>query len=186
MIMAKRSMYWAGPRCFVASLRHYDSITISLLEKNYFWIVYNPMQLVADAIKKDKNAQVFGKNGIIRRTCLEYVDKSDIVVAYNGLIWDSGTAREVEHAVIQGKPILAWSDSSVIYGETFDKNEVIDGNEIEKLYVKAMPFNAMDIVFDKFLRLSSLDGGLDEATLAREIDRVAREILNSSPSLNSR
>jgi len=177
--MSKKAMYWAGPRCFLASMRRYDSITIELLEREYSWTVFNPIKLVDDAIKRNKNLPILGKNGIIRKTCLDYVRKSDIIVAYTGMIWDSGTAREVEHAVLQGKPILAWSDSSVVYGETFDKNEVIEGTEIERLQVKAIPFNAMDIVFDKFLKLSQLNLDLEETTLAREIDKVAREILGT-------
>lgn len=183
--MVRKAMYWAGPRCFLATMRHYDSKTIKLLEERYSWIVYNPIQLVSDAFKKHKTEPLFGKNGIVRRICLEYVNKSDIIVAYTGMIWDSGTAREVEHAVIQDKPILAWSDSSVILGETFERNEVIDGNEIDRLFVKAIPFNAMDIVFDKFLRLGELDGELGEQHLAKEIDRVAIELLNARLHMKS-
>lgn len=122
--MLTKAMYWAGPRCFVSSMRCFDARAINILEKKYSWTVYNPIKIVSDIAQKNTNLPLLGKNGIIRKTCLEYVTKSDIIVAYTGLIWDTGTAREVEHAVIEGKPILAWSDSSVVYGETFDKNEV--------------------------------------------------------------
>lgn len=177
--MNEKTLYWAGPRCFVASMRHFDLETIKILKTDYSWSVHYPMLLVSDAIQKNKNGLIFGKDGIIRTTCFRYIDKSDIIVAYTGLIWDTGTAREVEYAIRQDKPILAWSDSSVTYGETLGRNVVIDGKDVDKLYVKAMPFNAMDVAFNRYIELSKLyDDGLREEDLAREIDRQAREILN--------
>ncbi len=197
--LKQRTMYWAGPRCFVASLRHFDFKTIGILEKDYDWIVYNPVQLVKEEIKNNKEAPLFGKNGVIRKTCLEYVGKSDIIVAYTGLIWDTGTSREVEFAFMQEKPILAWSDSSVIYAETFEEeNGVINGEETEKLKTIALPFNAMDLVFDRYLRLNKLycksieqskseksnpDSlhvyDLKEEELAEKVNKEATNILNA-------
>jgi len=177
--MNKKAMYWAGPRCFVASMRHFDSKVIEILETNYLWIVYYPLRLVSNAIKKNKNKPIYGKEGMMRTTCFKYVDKCDVIVTYIGLIWDSGTAREVEHAIMQNKPILAWSDSSVIYGETAGRIEVINGRDTDRLFVKTLPFNAMDVAFDRYIELSKLyDFDLSEKHLAREIDKQAREILN--------
>lgn len=175
----EKKLYWAGPRCFIATMRHFDLETIRILERDYSWVVHYPLLLVSSASQKNENRPKFGKDGIIRTTCFEYIDKSDVIVAYMGLIWDTGTAREVEYAVRQGKPILAWSDSSVVYAETDGRNAVIDGRDTDKLYVKAMPFNAMDVVFDRFIELSELyNEGLSEYELAKEIDKQAREILN--------
>ncbi|MCK4481667.1 hypothetical protein KAU55_00460 [Candidatus Bathyarchaeota archaeon] len=160
-------------------MRHFDLKTIQILETNYSWSVYYPLLLVSEAIQKNKGRPIFGRDGIIRTTCFRYIDKSDVVVAYTGLIWDTGTAREVEYAIRQDKPILAWSDSSVTYGETIGRNIVIDGKDINKLYVRTMPFNAMDVVFDRYIELSKLyDAGLKEEDLAQEIDKQARTILN--------
>lgn len=180
MVEVKDTLYWAGPRCFLATMRHFDLETIRILEVEYEWIVHYPLKVVLEASKKSPNSPLFGKNGIIRSACFEFVEKSDIIVAYTGLIWDTGTAREVEHAVSKDKPVLAWSDSSVVFGETTGRNAVIEGNDFENLYVKTMPFNAMDVVFDKYLELSELyNNGLKEQDLAREIDKEARLILKN-------
>lgn len=177
--MNKKTMYWAGPRCFVASMRHFDSRTIKILETDYSWIVYYPLRLVSDAVTKNKNGPIYGKDGVIRTTCFRAIENSDVIVAYMGLIWDTGTAREVEYAIRQNKPILAWSDSSVTYGETSGRNKVINGKNVNELFVKTLPFNAMDVAFDRYIELSKLyDFDLSEEHLAKEIDRQAREILN--------
>jgi nucleoside 2-deoxyribosyltransferase len=179
VLMKEKALYWAGPRCFAASMRHFDLKTISILQKKYSWVVHYPLRLVSAAHAKSPHAPLFGKNGLIRTTCLTFVGKSDIVVAYTGLIWDTGTAREVEYAIRKNRPVLAWSDSSIVHGETSGRNVAIDGKNFEKLYVKTMPFNAMDVAFDGFLELSELyNDGLKEEDLARAINREAREILN--------
>jgi nucleoside 2-deoxyribosyltransferase len=170
----KNTLYWAGPRCFLATMRHFDLETIRILEEDYGWIIYYPLKVVLEASQKSPSSPMFGKNGIIRTACFEYVEKSDIIVAYTGLIWDTGTAREVEYAVSKDKPVLAWSDSSVVFGETIGRNAVINGSDFDKLYVRTMPFNAMDVVFDRYLEISELyNDGLKEQELAKEIDKEA-------------
>ena len=174
----KNTMYWAGPRCFLSTMRHFDLETIRILEKDYEWIVHYPIKIVLEASRKNPNLSMFGKNGVIRTACFEYVDKSDIIVAYTGLIWDTGTAREVEYGVRKNKPVLAWSDSSVVFGETLGRNLAVDGRDFEKLYVKTMPFNAMDVVFDRYLEISELyNDGLKEQDFAKKIDKEAKLIL---------
>ena len=176
--MQKKTMYWAGPRCFVATMRSYDLQVINLLEEKCDWVVYYPLKLVGEALKNSKNLPVFGKNGMLRQTCFKYVDKSDIVVAYTGLIWDTGTAREIEYAVSKGKPVLAWSDSSVVVGETLGRSVVLNGKDIDGLYVKTLPFNGMDVVFNRYLEISELyTDGIDELELSKKIDEEARKLL---------
>jgi len=175
-------MYWAGPRCFLSTMRHYDFNTIKFLEEKYSWNVYDPIQLVSEAQKRSKDEPLLGPNGIIRKTCLKYVKESDLIVAYYGPIWDSGTAIEVEYAAQLRKPILAWSDSSVIVGETFEKNKVVDGKEIDQLYIRALPFNAMEVVFDKFIRLADLSTRLAEKDLAEILNKEAIKLLNEKNS----
>jgi nucleoside 2-deoxyribosyltransferase len=176
-------MYWAGPRCFVATMRSYDFQVIQLLKEKYDWEVYYPLKLVGEALKSSKNLPVFGKNGILRKTCFEYIDKSDLVVAYTGLIWDTGTAREIEYAVSKVKPVLAWSDSSVIVGETLGRKVVLNGKDVDSLYVKALPFNGMDVVFDRYLEISELyTDGIDEHELSKKINEEARKLLQEIAS----
>lgn len=161
-------------------MRRFDLETIRILEEEYGWIVYYPLKVVLEASQKNPSLPMFGKHGTIRTACFEYVEKSDVVVAYTGLIWDTGTAREVEYAVSKDKPVLAWSDSSVVFGETTGRNAMIKGNDFEKLYVKTMPFNAMDVVFDTYIELSELyNNGIKEQDLAKEIDKEARLILKN-------
>jgi nucleoside 2-deoxyribosyltransferase len=166
---------------------------IEILEKTHSWTVYNPIHLVKEAINNSPQAVLYGKGGLIRTTCLEFVSKADIIIAYTGLIWDTGTAREVEFALMKEKPIIAWSDSSVIFGETFEEeNDTLDGFEPDRLKTRAIPFNAMDIVFDKYIRLNKLyskeigkngatdkllDYCLDEKQLADIINKEAKETL---------
>lgn len=174
-------MYWAGPRCFMSTMRHFDLETIRVLEDDYEWIVHYPTRIVSENARKHPDLPMLGKNGIIRTSCFEYIDKSDIVVAYTGLIWDTGTAREVEYGITKNKAILAWSDSSVIFGETSGRNIALNGNDFEKLYVSAMPFNAMDLVFDRYLEVSALyNDGIKEQDLAKTIDRECRKVLNAN------
>ncbi len=82
----KTTIYWAGARCFVSTLRHFDLKTIKILKKDFHWAVHYPTKLVSNAIKKSPSRPLlYGKAGLIRETCLEFVKKSDIVVAYTGL-----------------------------------------------------------------------------------------------------
>jgi len=159
-------------------MRHFDLEVIKMLETEYEWIVYYPLHLVAYVLRKEKKPLIFGKNGVIRKTCFDNIEKSDVVVAYTGLIWDTGTAREIEYAVEREKPVLAWSDSSLVFGETLGRKGVFDGKDFDNLFVRVMPFNGMDVVFDKFLELSTLyNYELTEEELAKKIHKEATKLL---------
>ncbi len=171
------SMYWAGPRCFSSSLRWYDLRVIRHLEK-MGWKVYYPLLLVKEEIDKNPGAKLLGRYGLIRTTCLGYIEKADIIVAYVGLFWDTGTAHELEYAVQLGKPILMWSDSSVYMVETLGRN--LETSNPNEMFCKALPLNAMSVVCDRFVEVSELyNEGISPEELAKLIDRNAREILKN-------
>ncbi|MBF0119393.1 MAG: hypothetical protein HQK79_11200 [Desulfobacterales bacterium] len=171
----KKSIYWAGDRGFKACMRWHDEETIKILEEQYNWKVYYPFN---DSIKIDESKYTgfFGKRGSLRNRCLMGIDISSIIVAYLGT-YDTGTAQEIEYALIKEKPILGWSDSAVIVGEYAGRDIVVSQDEIEKLEIKILPMNGMTTVIDRYIEFSKLGNKVSPEKLAVIINKEAEIIL---------
>jgi len=172
------SLYWAGDRGFRSCTRWHDEMTIACLTEKHCWHVLYPFD---ESIPVDESAcrGFFGIRGSLRRRCLTGIDSCDVVAAYLGT-YDTGTAQEIEYALIQGKPILGWNDSAVVVGEHAGRELTVTQEEIASLEVAVLPLNGMTAVIDRYIEFSRLGTGTAPDQLADRIDREARLLLTRS------
>ena len=58
---------------------------------------------------------------------------------------------------------------------------MVEGNNIDSLRVNTLPFNGMDIAFDKYIEISEIyNEGISEKELAEEINKAAKETLEEA------
>ena len=175
-------VYWAGDRGFRSCTRWHDEKTLDILKINYGWEVFYPFREVEESIKERGHDGLYGKNGFLRQVCLDGIKACSIVVAYLGS-YDTGTAQELQFAVIHSKPILGWSDSALILGEWEDRerafsNKIFETEDTsEEFLIKVFPFNAMTAVFDHFIEFSKLGKLMSPEDLSKMIYREAKLLL---------
>ncbi len=173
----EKSLYWAGDRGFRTCLRWHDEETIKALERTHGWVVNYPFD---DSIEVDeeKCEGFFGIRGLLRHRCLTGIDNSSIVVAYLGS-HDTGTAQEIEYALMRGKPILGWSDSAIVIGEYAGRRLEASRENLDALQVTILPMNGMTTVMDRYIEFSELGSKTSPAELAERINREAEKLLQS-------
>ncbi len=179
----EKSLYWAGDRGFRACMRWHDEETIHLLKRSHGWVVNYPFD---DSIPVDEESceGFFGKRGLLRRRCLAGIDASAIMVAYLGS-HDTGTAQEIEYALMREKPILGWSDSAIIVGEYAGRRLDASQENLDALPAAVLPMNGMTAVMDRYIEFSELGSKTSPAELAEIINGAAVKLLRAGvKSLN--
>ncbi len=173
----EKSLYWAGDRGFRACMRWHDEETIDVLKKRHGWVVNYPFD---DSIRVDEDAcdGFFGKRGLLRRRCLTGIDNSSIMVAYMGS-HDTGTAQEIEYALMREKPILGWSDSAIIVGEYAGRRLEASQENLDDLPVAVLPMNGMTAVMDRYIEFSELGSKTSPGELAEIINGEAEKLLGA-------
>ncbi len=169
-----KMIYWAGDRGFRACTRWHDEQAIKILREGYCWEVYYPFD--ENITRGEQLPEFFGKRGLLRHKCLMGIERSSLVVAYLGT-HDTGTAQELEYALVRKKPILAWSDSAVITGEYSGRDIALSQTDMEDLEVRVFPMNGMTAIFDRYVEFSTLGKRISPQDLADIINREANIVL---------
>jgi len=168
------SLYWAGDRGFRSCTRWHDEETIRILTRRYHWQVNYPFDSSIE-VDESRCSGFFGKRGVLRERCLAGIRNSEIVVAYLGT-FDTGTAQEIEYALMEKKPILGWNDSAIVVGEHAGRELTASQKDLEKLHVSIMPMNGMTTVIDRYVEFSRLGGKTGPEDLAAVIHREASQL----------
>lgn len=173
----EKSLYWAGDRGFRACTRWHDEEAINHLTHTYGWTVNYPFDDSIQVNEENYN-KFFGKSGLLRHRCLTGIENSSIVIAYLGS-YDTGTAQEIEYAVMHDKPIIGWSDSAIIVGEYAGRDLVATQDNIDDIQVKVLPMNGMTTVIDRYVEFSKLGTKTSPENLAEIINREAEILVNT-------
>ena len=171
----EKLLYWAGDRGFRSCTRWHDEETIRIMQERFSWKVNYPFDDSIQVDEKDCDG-FFGKRGLLRERCLAGIRNCSVVVAYLGT-FDTGTAQEIEYALMRKKPILGWNDSAIVVGEHPGREITATQRNLDRLHVSIMPMNGMTTVIDRYVEFSRLGSKTGPADLAAIIDKEASRLI---------
>ncbi len=171
----KKTLYWAGDRGFRSCTRWHDEETIRVMQERFGWKINYPFD-GSIAVDENRCDGFFGKRGILRKRCLAGIRDSSVVAAYLGS-FDTGTAQEIEYALMEKKPILGWNDSAIVVGEHAGREITATQQNLDSLHVSIMPMNGMTTVIDRYVEFSRLGSKTSPADLAVILDREASRLV---------